>query len=120
MSLQLEIISFIAIVNREFSLSNELTANLEQLVESRYKELDNNWMIDKNTIKICEIVLGTLLYLDNSIDVEEFVTRLYPNENEANQMLFSINRYPDWLQRKGVTVKAVEKSRVLQMIGVKQ
>ena len=77
-------------------------------------------MIDKNTIKICEIVLGTLLYLDNSIDVEEFITRIYPNENEANQMLFSITRYPDWLQRKGVTVKAVEKSRVLQMIGAKQ
>jgi hypothetical protein len=120
MTLKLEIISFIAIVNREFSLSNDLTGKLEYIVESRYRELDNNQFTDFKTVKIAEIVLGSLLYLDSSIKPEKFINRLYPNENEANQMLFSINRYPEWLQRKGVTVKAVEKSRVLQMIGVKQ
>ena len=118
MILKLEIISFIDIVNREFSLSNDLLKSLS-IWENRCRELENNQFTDFKTVTIAEMVLGSLRYLDNSIDVEKFVTRLYPNENEANQMLFSINLYPEWLQRKGVTVKGVKESKTLEMLGVK-
>ena len=121
--LSIERIAFICIVKNEFSLSNELTGKLEKIVESRYNELYNNWMIDKNTIRITDIVLGTLLFLEPKLYMKilrEFVNRLYSNEAEFNLRMLAINRYPEWLQRKGVTVWAIEKSRVLQMIGVKQ
>jgi hypothetical protein len=68
--------------------------------KNRYRELENNWMIDIKSLKALEIVPGSLLYLKPDINVENLVLRLYENESEAEQMLVLIKRYPAWLSRK--------------------
>jgi hypothetical protein len=124
MTLSIGRAAFLAVVAKKFCLENEQTVLLESIVDSYYKKVESNCMMDLSRIYLDAITFGSLLWIKpelNLNDVIEFISLLYDDETRISKNMFEINRFHTYLTNVyGSTdnIKKIKNPLVLKLLNV--
>jgi hypothetical protein len=86
MTLSIGRAAFLAVVAKKICLENEQIVLLESIVDSYYKKVESNCMMDLSRIYLDSVTFGSLLWIEpelNLNDVIEFISLLYDEHIES-------------------------------------